>query len=178
MAEIVRTTGTINQQVHPTKLIKHSTRGRTFKGEPNPIDIHVGNRIRLRRQLLGLSQLKLASLLGVTFQQVQKYERGMNRVGASRLWDIGKVLEVPIGFFYEDMDKEVAGQSPRMLYLPNLLTPELEKEVNIEDPMTSGETIELVKNYYKIPNRKLAKSLSEVIKQVAKSVFEEEDKNF
>ena len=77
---------------------KRSSRGRTPLGEPNPIDVHVGHRIRLRRTLLGLSQEKLASLLGLTFQQVQKYERGMNRVGASRLWDISKVLEVPINF--------------------------------------------------------------------------------
>ena len=93
-------------------IVKKSSRGRTPTGEPNPIDVHVGNRICLRRTLLGLSQEKLASLLGLTFQQVQKYERGMNRVGASRLWDIGKVLEVPVGFFYEDMDEEVAKQSP------------------------------------------------------------------
>lgn len=80
------------------ETFKRSSRGRTPTGQPNPIDVHVGNRIRLRRTLLGLSQEKMASLLGLTFQQVQKYERGMNRVGASRLWDIGKVLDVPIGF--------------------------------------------------------------------------------
>ena len=80
------------------------SRGRTLNGEPNPIDVYIGQRIRVRRQLLGLSQEALAKKIGITFQQVQKYERGMNRVGASRLWDIGKVLEVPVGFFYEDMD--------------------------------------------------------------------------
>ena len=71
--------------VSEIRKIKVSSRGRTPDGEPNPIDTHVGNRIRLRRQLLGYSQEKLASLLGLTFQQVQKYEKGMNRVGASRL---------------------------------------------------------------------------------------------
>ena len=101
------------------ELVKRSSRGRTPQGDPNPIDVHVGNRIRLRRTLLGLSQEKLASLLGLTFQQVQKYERGVNRVGASRLWDIGKVLEVPISFFYEDMDNDVANQSPRMFSIPD-----------------------------------------------------------
>ena len=79
--------------------VKRSSRGRTPNGQPNPIDVHVGNRIRLRRTLLNLSQEKLASLLGLTFQQVQKYERGTNRVGASRLWDISRVLEVPVSFF-------------------------------------------------------------------------------
>lgn len=106
-----------------TDTLKKSSRGRTPDGEPNPIDVHVGNRIRLRRTLLGLSQERLASLLGLTFQQVQKYERGMNRVGASRLWDIGKVLEVPISFFYEDMEQDVASQSPRMFSMPE--TPSL-----------------------------------------------------
>ena len=68
------------------ETFKRSSRGRTPTGQPNPIDVHVGNRIRLRRTLLGLSQEKMASLLGLTFQQVQKYEKGMNRVGASRLF--------------------------------------------------------------------------------------------
>ena len=82
----------LQAEVSKIRKIKISSRGRTPDGGPNPIDTHVGNRIRLRRQLLGYSQEKLASLLGLTFQQVQKYEKGMNRVGASRLWDMGKVL--------------------------------------------------------------------------------------
>lgn len=68
-----------------------------------PVDVHVGNRIRLRRTLLGLSQEKLGEALGLTFQQIQKYERGANRVGASRLYDLARVLDVPIGFFFDDM---------------------------------------------------------------------------
>lgn len=82
-----------------TETFKKSSRGRTPTGQPNPIDVHVGNRIRLRRTLLGLSQEKLASLLGLTFQQVQKYERGMNRIGASRLWDMMQVLGVDANYF-------------------------------------------------------------------------------
>ena len=70
---------------------------------PNPVDIHVGSRVRLRRLLLGLSQEKLGDELGVTFQQVQKYERGANRIGASRLFRVAEVLEVPIGFFFEGL---------------------------------------------------------------------------
>lgn len=161
-------------------ITKKSSRGRTPDGEPNPIDVHVGNRIRLRRTLLGLSQEKLASLLGLTFQQVQKYERGMNRVGASRLWDIGKVLEVPIGFFYEDMDKEVANQSPRMFSLPDstpLALAEDSEEIDL-DPMHRQETIELVKAYYKIPNRKAAKCMYDLIIAMSKSTYnnhEDED---
>ena len=70
-----------------------------------PVDVHVGNRIRLRRTLLGLSQEKLGEALGLTFQQIQKYERGANRVGASRLYDLSQVLDVPIGFFFDDMQE-------------------------------------------------------------------------
>jgi len=70
---------------------------------PNPVDMHVGSRIRLRRQLMKMSQEKLGDELGVTFQQVQKYERGANRVGASRLYRLSRVLEVPVQFFFEDL---------------------------------------------------------------------------
>lgn len=71
---------------------------------PNPVDMHVGSRIRLRRQLMKMSQEKLGDELGVTFQQVQKYERGANRVGASRLYRLSRVLEVPVQFFFEDLN--------------------------------------------------------------------------
>ena len=163
------------------EISRKSCRGRTPSGQPNPIDVHVGSRIRLRRTLLGLSQEKLAALLGLTFQQVQKYERGMNRVGASRLWDIGKVLEVPIGFFYEDMDKTVASQSPRTFSINNddLMLAEDAAEFN-SDPMLRQETIELVKAYYKIPNRKAAKYLFDLIVTMSKSVYnngETDEKN-
>lgn len=82
-----------------------------------PVDVHVGNRIRLRRTLLGLSQEKLGEALGLTFQQIQKYERGANRVGASRLYDLSQVLDVPIGFFFDDMqaprDARASSATPR-----------------------------------------------------------------
>src|ERR1700761_1105774 len=73
------------------------------ESRPSPIDVHVGSRIRLRRTLLGMSQERLGDSLGLTFQQVQKYERGVNRVGASRLFDLSRVLDVPISFFFDDM---------------------------------------------------------------------------
>ena len=154
------------------ETIKRSSRGRTPTGQPNPIDVHVGNRIRLRRTLLGLSQEKLASLLGLTFQQVQKYERGMNRVGASRLWDIGKVLEVPVGFFYEDMDEETAMSSPASIN--GVVNNELMKES--VDPMNSQETLELVKAYYKIPNRKAAKHMFELMTALSRFPYMSKDK--
>ncbi len=158
------------------EISRKACRGRTPTGQPNPIDIHVGNRIRLRRTLLGMSQEKLASLLGLTFQQVQKYEKGMNRVGASRLWDISKVLETPIAFFYEDMDKTVANQSPRTfsLHEEKKLFLEDETEEFSSDPMLRQETIELVKAYYKIPNRKAAKHLFDLIVALSKTAYTNE----
>ncbi len=152
---------------------KKASRGRTPSGQPNPIDIHVGNRIRLRRTILGWSQEKLAAMLGLTFQQVQKYERGSNRVGASRLWDIGNVLNVPINFFFEDMDKEVASQSPRVFSSSNeaeqsLYLEETSSDIDM-DPMKRQETLELVKAYYKINNRKTAKILFDLIVAMSKS---------
>lgn len=155
----------LSLKTSPNKIIRSSNRGRTPQGEPNPIDVHVGNRIRLRRTLLGMSQMKLASLLGLAFQQVQKYERGMNRVGASRLWDIGKVLHVPVEFFYEDMDPDIANQSPRMFSLSDTqLQAQEELTLSDTDPMYRQETIELTTAYYKIGNRKVAKQMFDLIK--------------
>ena len=91
---------------------RHSSRGRTEDGAPNPVDRHVGSRIRLRRTLLGMSQERLGEALGLTFQQVQKYERGANRVGASRLFDLARVLDVPVGFFFDDMGEDISAASP------------------------------------------------------------------
>ena len=70
--------------------------------KPNPIDAHVGSRVRLRRMLLGMSQERLGESMGLTFQQVQKYEKGANRIGASRLFHISKILDVPVGVFFEE----------------------------------------------------------------------------
>ena len=150
---------------------KKASRGRTPTGAPNPIDVHVGNRIRLRRNILGLSQEKLASMLGLTFQQVQKYERGSNRVGASRLWDIGNVLNVPINFFFEDMEESVAAQSPRVFSAPDqgyLRLEEAGVDINM-DPMKREETLELVRAYYRINNRKTAKILFDLVIAMSKS---------
>ena len=91
---------------------KISTRGRLEDGAPNPVDVHVGSRMRLRRTMLGLSQEKLGEAIGLTFQQVQKYERGANRIGASRLFDLARVLDVPVSFFFDDMPDAAAASSP------------------------------------------------------------------
>ena len=133
---------------------------------PNPVDIHVGKRVRLRRNILHITQQQLGEMLGLTFQQIQKYEKGGNRIGASRLWDISKVLGVPVGFFYEEIDDETDAQSPR----PKNDDEEYLKELT-NDPMQREETLKLVRAYYKIHNRTLAKNILNVIETASKSVY-------
>ncbi|WP_337996458.1 helix-turn-helix domain-containing protein [Oleispirillum naphthae] len=139
-----------------------SSRGRTPQGNPNPVDVHVGSRIRLRRTLLGMSQERLGDALGLTFQQVQKYERGTNRVGASRLWDLSRVLDVPISFFYEDMSEGVADKSPRLI--SGL---DEEPETIGTDPLTKRETLELVRAYYRIADPTVRKRVFDLAKALA-----------
>lgn len=141
-----------------------STRGRTASGSPNPIDVHVGSRVRLRRTLLGMSQEKLGDAIGLTFQQVQKYERGANRIGASRLWDLSRVLDVPVSFFFDDMVEGTAIQSPRMLTKGGL---EQEPTTFEADPMTKRETLELVRAYYRITDPQVRKRVFELAKALA-----------
>ncbi|MBE6467902.1 MAG: helix-turn-helix domain-containing protein [Alphaproteobacteria bacterium] len=150
---------------------KKISRGRTPTGNPNPVDVHVGNRIKIRRNLMGFSQEKLAGLLGLTFQQVQKYEKGLNRVSASRLWDFSVVLNTPVAFFFEDMDKEVAKQSPRMFRTGDALELNEESEMFNDDPMTKKETLELVNAYYKIGSRQTAKRIFDLIMTVSKTQY-------
>ena len=110
---------------------------------PNhPTDIHVGNRVRMRRTLLGLSQSTLADALGITFQQVQKYETGANRISASRLHHISQVLDVPISYFFEELPGTPAATTRKGL---------IESDAGIErDPIMRRETLELVRAYYRI----------------------------
>ena len=135
------------------------------KGQSNLIDEHVGNRIKLRRSILGMSQKALADAAGITFQQIQKYENGENRVGASRLYDLSRILNVPITFFFEDIDKEKAEQSPRMLKLTPSRKYALAEDnmVMDTDPMHRQETLTLVNAYYKIRDRQVAKKLLDMI---------------
>jgi transcriptional regulator with XRE-family HTH domain len=132
------------------------------EGGPNPVDVHVGSRVRLRRTLLGMSQEKLGEAIGLTFQQVQKYERGANRVGASRLFDLSRVLDVPVGFFFDEMTADVAASSPAQR--PGIDRPMPEQEL---DPMVKRETLELVRAYYKIDEPSVRKRLFEMTKALA-----------
>jgi transcriptional regulator with XRE-family HTH domain len=137
-------------------------RRRRRKSEgPNPIDVHVGARVRLRRTLLGMSQEKLGDAIGLTFQQVQKYERGANRVGASRLYDLSRVLDVPVSFFFDDI-------SPETAKAVQAETPEEAAAGRYEpDPMMRRETLELVRAYYRIPDAQLRRRLFDLTKAIA-----------
>ncbi len=84
----------------------------TAKDGPHPIEVHVGSRVRLRRILLGMSQTHLGEKLEITYQQIQKYERGFNRVSASRLYQISRILGVPVSFFFDDLDEEAGARPP------------------------------------------------------------------
>ncbi len=136
----------------------------------NPIDVHVGRRVRLRRTLLGMSQEQLGDALNITFQQVQKYERGSNRISASRLWDIGQILDVPVSFFFDDMSDDTAAHSPRRMKAGGVKD---EYEENPTDPMARRETLELVRAYYSIKNPNLRKRITEMVKSVATAIPEE-----
>ncbi len=128
-------------------------------GKPHPVDVHVGRRVRIRRTLLGLSQTSLADAIGLTFQQVQKYERGANRMGSSRLYDLARVLDVPIQYFFDDMPAAVAASSP------TLGAGRAKKPPSYElDPMAKRETLELVRAYYKISDPRVRKRLREMVK--------------
>ena len=132
---------------------------------PSPIDVHVGARVRLRRTLLGMSQEKLGEALGLTCQQVQKYERGVNRIGASRLFDIARVLDVPISFFFDDMpDSLGAGAGAggrRMMGLAEA------QEGFEDDTLHRRETLELVRAYYRITDPSVRKRVFDLIKSLA-----------
>ena len=130
-------------------------------GKPNPVDVHVGSRVRLRRTLLGMSQEKLGEAIGLTFQQVQKYERGANRIGASRLFDLSRVLDVPVGYFFDDMSNDISQRSPAQVQVSGLAE---EPEPYDPDPMAKRETLELVRAYYKITDPQVRKRLFEMTK--------------
>ena len=141
--------------------------GVAVEGRATPIDIHVGARIRLRRTLMGMSQERLGDALGLTFQQVQKYERGVNRVGASRLFDLSRILDVPISFFFDDMpepftDTHRSAQVTRAIggFVPH------QNGVDTEESLNRRETLELVRAYYRINKSSVRKRVFDLIKSM------------
>ena len=137
------------------------------KDGPSPIDTHVGARIRLRRTLMGMSQEKLGEALGLTFQQVQKYERGVNRVGASRLFDLSRVLDVPINFFFDDLSDKLAG-----IHGTGHATraaggfAEPQAGFGTDESLNRRETLELVRAYYRITEPSVRKRVFDLIKSM------------
>lgn len=129
--------------------------------DPEPVDIHVGGRVRMRRLFLGLSQEKLANAIGVSFQQLQKYERGTNRISASRLYALTKFLGVPVSWFFEDAPSDrrsssaAAGASREG------------RNAAVADPMGASETVKLVRAYYQISDPRVRKKILGVIRSVA-----------
>jgi transcriptional regulator with XRE-family HTH domain len=130
-------------------------------GKPSPVDVYIGARVRMRRAFLDMSQATLGEAIGLSGQQVQKYERGANRLGSSRLYDLSRALDVPVEFFFEEMPAAVAAGSPGQGRY------EL-------DPMAEQETLELVRAYYKISNPQVRKRLFEVVKVIG-ATFENQD---
>lgn len=123
---------------------------------PNPIDVHVGSRVRLRRLLVGMSQDKLGDELGVTFQQVQKYERGANRIGASRLFQMARVLSVPVSFFFEGMEDTTATGFA-----------EGDQTPLVDDFINSPEGVALAASFSRIADSRVRRRVLELVRVLA-----------
>lgn len=130
------------------------------KKKPNPIDIHVGSRIRLRRTMLSMSQEKLGEALGITFQQIQKYEKGTNRVGASRMQNISTALNVPVAFFFEDAPNSDPDSSG---------TNEGAGSNLVVDFLSTSEGLQLNRAFIRINDPKVRRKLIDLTKALAAS---------
>ncbi|MGC1696949.1 MAG: helix-turn-helix transcriptional regulator [Pseudolabrys sp.] len=129
------------------------------KKSPNPVDKHVGARVRMRRMMLNMSQEKLGDALGLTFQQVQKYEKGTNRVGASRLQAISNILQVPVSFFFEGAPHlpghSGMGEAPSPAY--------------VSDFLATSDGLSLTKSFMKIKSSKMRRRIVSLVEQIADS---------
>src|ERR1700689_1834163 len=125
---------------------------------PNPVDKYVGSRVRMRRIMLGMSQEKLGEALGLTFQQVQKYEKGTNRVGASRIQQISEILQVPVSFLFEDGPGAAGGARGFGEYPP---------PAYISDFLATSEGLALTRAFTRITDAKLRRSIVEMVEQIA-----------
>jgi transcriptional regulator with XRE-family HTH domain len=130
------------------------------KKQPHPIDVHVGHRVKMRRMLIGMSQEKLGEQLGLTFQQVQKYEKGANRIGASRLWDISRILDVPVRFFFEGL-RPAAGQAAEGFA-------EEAQPDYVLDFVQSNEGVQLIKAFVQIKDDNVRRGIVNLAKTLAK----------
>jgi transcriptional regulator with XRE-family HTH domain len=145
--------------------VRRSAKKQVSRSGPNPIDIHVGARVRLLRNLLGIRQTDLGKALGVTFQQVQKYEKGTNRISASRLFNLSRVLGEPISYFFEDLSPAAAGGGRR--WTRGLS--EAPAAVLEPDSLSKPETVELIRAYYRVTDPKLRKRVLDLLKVLGKA---------
>ena len=134
------------------------------KKQANPIDVQVGNRVRIRRMLIGMSQERLGDLLGLTFQQVQKYEKGVNRIGAGRLFEVARILNVPVDFFYEGLATNQPGPGEPEVAAPPVM-----------EFVSSGEGLQLSLAFMKIKDSKVRKRVLDLVKSLADE--EDQQKN-
>ena len=128
------------------------------KKQANPVDARVGHRVRLRRMLMGMSQERLGELLGLTFQQVQKYEKGVNRIGAGRLFEIATILGVPIGFFYEDAENALANT-------PGFA--EDDESGSVMEFIASGEGLQLTLAFMRIKDPKVRRRILDLVRELS-----------
>lgn len=131
---------------------------------PHPIDAHVGSRLRSRRRMLGMTQEKLGDALGLTFQQVQKYERGSNRISASRLFELSQILSVPITYFFDGADQP-ANTPPGLA--------DARPEPFQAEHLSSRETEDLLRYYYRLGDNKVRKRLLDLIKSLSIDAMEQ-----
>ncbi|MGB7037625.1 MAG: helix-turn-helix transcriptional regulator [Xanthobacteraceae bacterium] len=130
------------------------------KKAPNPTDKHVGARVRMRRMMLGMSQEKLGDALGLTFQQVQKYEKGTNRIGASRLQQISQILQVPVSFFFEGAPSAItSGRHEGMAEAPS--------PAYVSDFLATSDGLALTKAFMRIEDSKLRRRIVDLVEQIA-----------
>ena len=127
---------------------------------PHPIDVHVGGRVRLRRTMVGMSQDKLADSLGLTFQQIQKYEKGVNRIGASRVFEISRILGVPIQFFFDDYDADTGRSYGFAEAGPD-------DGAAMMELLNSPEGVQLCKHFASITDPKIRKRVLELVKSLS-----------
>jgi transcriptional regulator with XRE-family HTH domain len=130
------------------------------KKAPNPIDKHVGSRVRMRRMMLGMSQEKLGDALGLTFQQVQKYEKGTNRIGASRLQQISNILQVPVAFFFEGAPQLAGSPAPQG-------GADAPSPAYVSDFLATSDGLSLTKAFMRIPDAKLRRRIVDLVQQIA-----------
>ncbi|PPR10766.1 MAG: hypothetical protein CFH41_01341 [Alphaproteobacteria bacterium MarineAlpha11_Bin1] len=150
-----------------TENRKQEKEGSPFgaEGGPNVVDVHVGSRVRERRKILGLSQEKLGEALSLTFQQVQKYERGANRIGASRLYHISEILDVPIDYFFKDIPRSLSNRTEKV-------GPTDVRTECSHDSISDREVSELVQSYYKIKDALVRRRLLDLTKQLGESFYD------